>query len=68
MTRPLPPKLLTPSEVAQYFSVDPKTVTRWAAAGKLPYVRTLGGHRRFPEALIVQLASLHNDVRPMVEV
>ncbi len=39
--------LLTPAEVARLFRVDPKTVTRWAAAGKLSTVRTLGGHRRF---------------------
>lgn len=42
--------LLTPSEVAQMFRVDPKTVTRWAKAGKLNSVRTLGGHRRYKEA------------------
>ena len=41
--------LLTPAEVASLFRVDPKTVTRWANAGKLNTVRTLGGHRRFSE-------------------
>lgn len=40
--------LLTPGEVAGLFRVDPKTVTRWAKAGKLTAIRTLGGHRRFP--------------------
>ena len=40
-------KLLTPSEVAELFKVNPKTVTRWARAGKLTAIRTLGGHRRF---------------------
>lgn len=39
--------LLTPAEVAGMFRVDPKTVTRWAKAGKLTSVRTLGGHRRY---------------------
>ncbi len=39
--------LLTPSEVAKLFRVNPKTVTRWARAGKLSAIRTLGGHRRF---------------------
>ena len=39
--------LLTPSEVAALFRVDPKTVTRWAKAGKLTAIRTLGGHRRY---------------------
>jgi excisionase family DNA binding protein len=42
-----PEKLLTPAEVAATFNVDPKTVTRWAKAGKLSCAWTLGGHRRF---------------------
>ena len=42
--------LLTPSEVATLFRVDPKTVTRWAKAGKLASIRTLGGHRRYRES------------------
>ena len=47
--------LLTPGEVAVLFRVDPKTVTRWAQAGKLSTVRTLGGHRRFHEHEVRQL-------------
>ena len=42
--------LLTPAEVAQLFRVDPKTVTRWANAGKITSLRTLGGHRRYRES------------------
>lgn len=42
-------RLLTPGEVAKIFRVDPKTVTRWAAAGRIGSIRTLGGHRRFRE-------------------
>ena len=42
-----PEALLTPAEVAALFRVNPKTVTRWARAGKLSAIRTLGGHRRF---------------------
>ena len=42
-----PDALLTPSEVAAMFRVNPKTVTRWARAGKISAIRTLGGHRRF---------------------
>jgi excisionase family DNA binding protein len=48
-------KLLTPSEVAALFRVDPKTVTRWAKAGKLSSIRTLGGHRRYRESEIREL-------------
>ena len=43
-------RLLTPGEVATLFRVDPKTVTRWAAAGRIGSIRTPGGHRRFREA------------------
>jgi len=47
--------LLTPSEVATLFRVDPKTVTRWAKAGKLTSIRTLGGHRRYHEVEVREL-------------
>lgn len=48
MAKPYKPEeLLTPSEVAAMFRVNPKTVTRWARAGRLSYIKTLGGHRRF---------------------
>ena len=40
-------ELLTPSEVAVMFRVNPKTVTRWARAGRISAIRTIGGHRRF---------------------
>ncbi len=48
-------RLLTPAEVASLFRVDPKTVTRWAKAGKLSSIRTLGGHRRYRESEVRQL-------------
>jgi excisionase family DNA binding protein len=47
--------LLMPSEVAALFRVDPKTVTRWAKAGKLTSIRTLGGHRRYKESEVKAL-------------
>jgi excisionase family DNA binding protein len=49
--------LLTPAEVAAMFRVDPKTVTRWAKAGKLSSIRTLGGHRRYRESEVRALLS-----------
>jgi excisionase family DNA binding protein len=42
-------QMMTPGEVAALFRVDPRTVTRWAKIGKLPFVRTPGGHRRYRE-------------------
>ena len=55
--RPHPP---TPApraaEVADILHVSPKTVSRWAKEGKLLFLKTLGGHRRYPEAEIRELA------------
>jgi len=52
-------RLLTPGEVATLFRVDPKTVTRWASAGRIGSIRTPGGHRRFRESEVRAL--LHGD-------
>ena len=56
--------LLTPAEVASLFRVDPKTVTRWAKAGKLTAIRTLGGHRRYRQSEVQNLlkSSLNKSV------
>ena len=56
-------RLLTPAEVASLFRVDPKTVTRWAKAGKLTSIRTLGGHRRYKESEVKQLLNATNPIR-----
>lgn len=53
--RPEAEPLLTPAEVAVMFRVDAKTVTRWANAGKLTSIRTLGGHRRYRETEVRKL-------------
>jgi excisionase family DNA binding protein len=50
-------KYLYAIEVAALFHVGSKTVARWAAEGKLPSMRTLGGHRRYPRAEIEALAN-----------
>lgn len=55
MSADIEPELLTPAEVAAMFRVSPKTVTRWARAGKLTALRTLGGHRRFRAAEVKEL-------------
>ena len=54
-TAPRSDHLLTPGEVAAMFRVDPKTVTRWASAGRLGSIRTPGGHRRFRESEVLAL-------------
>ena len=55
--------LLTPAEVAALFRVDPKTVTRWAKAGKLTSIRTLGGHRRYRASEVHALLDAQNPGR-----
>jgi excisionase family DNA binding protein len=55
-------RLLTPGEVAALFRVDPKTVTRWAAAGRIGSIRTPGGHRRFRESEVRALLDGDSDV------
>ena len=54
--KPSEPKHLTASQAAALLQVSPKTVSRWAKEGKLPFTKTLGGHRRYPEAKIRELA------------
>jgi excisionase family DNA binding protein len=44
-------------EVAELLQVSTKTVGRWAMDGKLPFRRTLGGHRRYPEQAMRELAA-----------
>jgi len=54
------PSYFRTAEVADILHVSFKTVSRWAKEGKLPFLKTLGGHRRYPEAKIRELA---NDLR-----
>jgi excisionase family DNA binding protein len=45
-------RLIPPGKAAEILGVDPKTLTRWAQGGRVPSVRTLGGHRRYYESTI----------------
>ena len=55
--------LLTPAEVGRLFRVDPKTVGLWEKAGKLRAIRTLGGHRRYPESEVRALLNASRQER-----
>jgi excisionase family DNA binding protein len=56
------PRYLLGGEVAEILQVSPKTIARWAKEGKLPSMKTLGGHHRYPEAEIRELATaLHEE-------
>jgi excisionase family DNA binding protein len=59
--------LLTPGEVANLFRVDPKTVTRWAAAGRISSIRTPGGHRRFLESEVRALLGAAEPATPAAQ-
>lgn len=48
-------RFMRTGEVANRLQVSPKTVSRWAKEGRLPYLATLGGHRRFPASAIEEL-------------
>jgi excisionase family DNA binding protein len=64
--KPSEPKHLTASQAAALLQVSPKTVSRWAKEGKLPFVRTLGGHRRYPDSEIRALVDSLSE-RPAAE-
>jgi excisionase family DNA binding protein len=50
-------QLLRSHEVAVLFDVTERTVINWAAAGKLPSLRTIGGHLRFRSEDVLELLS-----------
>lgn len=48
-------RLLRTREVALLFQVSERAVTDWARRGRLPSVRTPGGHRRYPASAVRDL-------------
>jgi excisionase family DNA binding protein len=60
---------MTPGDVARALHVSPKTVVRWARAGYIPCIVTLGGHRRFQrtdvEALAARMAGTPEKPSPL---
>ncbi|POM24816.1 Helix-turn-helix domain protein [Actinomadura rubteroloni] len=58
------PTLYTPSEVAQFFRVDPNTVTRWARTGTLNPITLPSGHRRYHATEIHELLEIGNAREP----
>jgi excisionase family DNA binding protein len=57
------PHLLRSHEVATIFDVTERTVINWAAAGKLPSLRTIGGHLRFRRDDVMRLVSGADELR-----
>ena len=57
--------LLTLSAATTLLNVSPSRLRRWSDEGRLPTVRTAGGHRRFPLEAVRALAT-ERGVRPIV--
>lgn len=51
-------EFIRPAEAAKLLHVSPQTITRWAKEGRIGYVVTLGGHRRFRASEVERLASM----------
>lgn len=49
------PTFLSGKQAAALLHVSTATLSRWARASRLPCVRTLGGHRRYPYSEILRL-------------
>jgi excisionase family DNA binding protein len=64
LPQPTEPRYLRTAQVAELLHVSPKTVSRWAQEGRLPYLRTLGGHRRYPDAEIRALLETLSEPSP----
>jgi excisionase family DNA binding protein len=48
-------RLLRTREVALLFEVSERAVTDWATKGRIPSIRTPGGHRRYPAEAVAGL-------------
>lgn len=48
-------RLLRTREVALLFEVSERAVTDWATRGRIPSIRTPGGHRRYPADAVAEL-------------
>jgi excisionase family DNA binding protein len=60
-------RYLSPNQVADLLKVSPITVRHWALIGKLKFVTTPGGHRRFLQADVDQFARDHGVSLPRGE-
>lgn len=54
--------LIRTAEVAALFNVTDRTVHNWVAAGRIPSMRTVGGHLRFRRDEIVALLETHPEL------
>lgn len=60
-------RFLSRLEVAELFEVSPHTVYRWTREGRLPYILTPGGRRRYPREEIERFAATWLQVHPTIQ-
>src|SRR6266508_619134 len=58
------PRYLRTAHVAELLHASSKTVCRWAQAGRLHYLRALGGPRRYPDREIRALLATLSEPSP----
>ncbi|HLE77278.1 MAG TPA: helix-turn-helix domain-containing protein [bacterium] len=63
---PADKRYLSRLEVARIFEVSPHTVYRWTREGRLPYVMTPGGRRRYPREDVERLAGASMRIHDVV--
>ncbi|MEG3935324.1 helix-turn-helix domain-containing protein [Microcoleus sp. T2B6] len=49
---------LSPAQAQEKYGYHPKTLADWADDGKIEYIRSKGGHRRYLESSIVGKSGL----------
>lgn len=54
-------KLITVTKAADQLGVTKKTLQDWDKSGKLPALRTAGGHRRYRQSDIEKLQGIERD-------
>ena len=62
MPQPTEPSYLRTAQVAELLQLSPKRIRGWAQEGRLPFFRTLGGHRRYPDADIRALLETQSEL------
>ncbi len=58
-------RYITPQEAHKQFGFHPKTLNRWAVAGKIDFIRSVGGHARYSVDSLEQVAQ-SEDTRKVV--
>jgi excisionase family DNA binding protein len=58
-------EFLKAAEAAGRLHISPKTLARWAKDGRIPSVRTPGGHRRYDPVVIAEWEERLADIGPI---